>query len=602
MSRKSSRISFSLISSRTLRRTCRGLALASILMIVGIVLVLSLSLASVSIFQLNIALAMVDDAKARMSAESQVNRVLFKLKESETYGLNGEKETWTDPYMGTTCSVTFNDNDEAYSTYNLTGTTDIPGWRNKNVPSSSIRIVTTGYAGKSIKRMDVIVKRGSFPYALGTTAKIQSLNSPLWVEGVMSTSSLLAGVKDRPGSVHSNFSGGTAIEAPQNSYLTGILSACGDISLQMPSKVLGGIRPQSGEVELPVIDVATFDPKDIKGTITMTSGTYNGLTLNSVHRAAGSIAVAGDLQLENAVLYSESDITISGKVIGNGAILSRGKVTIGGSSNLSASNKVAIVADGDVTIAGQGSYLQGMVYTHGNFYGENFTLLGNLIAQSSEQDKGQAILKNVKLIFNEEAGNISIKSSVATATPAPAPAPPTSLSGRVDATHFKAVHAASENFNIRYNTQDAAGLKKALQDAAGNFNATTAAEIDKYGSLSFYLTCYGGGGSETPHYLTGSMTDLWNKISANGANSYMIGINNSIGSSIPNKYDLTGCLSGLFNSIIDKIDKSGAGNPAPTPSASPGEGEPTMVTTDLTLNKYITNVLPTRVTFQGEVP
>jgi hypothetical protein len=600
-------------SSRSVnrRKAKKGLALASILMIVGIVLVIAMSIGSISIFQLNLATKLSSDTKARMAAESELNNVLLSLIKNPGYGQNNEREEWQDAAAGTSAKVSFNKADDPYSTNNYYTSAAGKGWNNRQVPPNAIHVVTEGHCGTTVKRMEMIVKKGVFPYAVATTAKIQSLNSPLWVEGVLSTNSLLAGIKDRPGSIHSNSTASVAVEAPEKSYITGVASAQGGIDIKMPSQVAGGIRANSGEVEIPFMNVSSFDPKDTKGVIALSSSSYNGLTLNTVYRTTGKIDIIGDLNLESGILYSEGDITVTGKVIGNGALISKGKVSIARTSDLSASNQVAIVADGDVTVAGQGSFLQGLVYTHGNFYGENFTLAGSLIAQSSEESKGQAILKDVKLVYNKEAAEISITSPVTTATPAATPAPPaaTSLKGKIVGSGiWPNGSGIDENYELRYDTKDLQGCSEAIDAAISNWNKDTATEMDKYGTLNFYLTCYGKGQSQkgtggSEHLLATGMVDLWNQLQS-GNPTFNDKWNKKLGAKTPLNENTVAYLKTLLLSLKDKIAAEQAAHPSATntPAAAPAGATSGTVTTDFSLNKYLTRVLPTQITFQGELP
>ena len=50
-----------------------------------------------------------------------------------------------------------------------------------------------------------------------------------------------------------------------------------------------------------------------------------------------------------------------------------------------------------------------------------------------------------------------------------------------------------------------------------------------------------------------------------------------------------------FNTVVQNV----VDNPATSPQTDP---QAQMIVTDLTLNKYLTKILPTRVTFQGEMP
>ncbi|MHC9539090.1 MAG: hypothetical protein AB9903_06180 [Vulcanimicrobiota bacterium] len=581
--------------SRLLPRSAGGFTLAPVLMIISMVLLVSMCMAGISCFQLNLAMKVYNDARARMAAESELNRALFCfVDESNTFGKDGNPDKWSDPYTGSSARITFTQGGAIpHSTYNYNNIKDVLGWNGKKVPRESIHLIATGTSGSSRRSIEMIVKKGIFPFALATSSKIQSVNAPLWTEGVNDTKSLLADVKDRPGNVNSNYSSsGNAIEAPKNSFVTGAVTAPGEIDIKKPSIIIGGIKPGSPTIELPFITTGSLDPKDQIGAIDITSASLSGMKMDSLHRSTGKLTIYGNLELDNAVLFTEGDLLVTGKVIGSGALISRGAITLQQTSDLTADNQVAIVADKDVTIAGQNSYLQGMVYTHGNFYGENFTLVGNLIAQSSDESKGQAVLNNVKLISSDAAAEQIVT------TPAYA-----GEAGGNLWQNTKVEYELNEHFDIRLDSSnlknsDISGLINALNEASNDFNATTASALDQYANLTFYIVC-NNTAQDFFRQRASNMEELYTNIMTSpgpGPDKYVDYINaiNSAGDTlIPPSAKLDKIIKGLLKHLRHNLDVVGPGN---------GEISGFTVMTDLRLNKYITNARPTRITFQGELP
>ncbi len=564
---------------------------------------MSMSMAGISCFQLNLALKVYSDTRARMAAESELNRALMFFVKDTPFGKDGKPDTWTDPYSGVTSRIIFAQGDIPYSTYNYYNTNGAFGWNGRNVPAESIHLIATGISGSSRKSIEMVVKKGIFPYAIATSSKIQSINAPLWTEGVKDTAGLLAGVKDLPGNITSNYSsGGNAIEAPKDSYVTGNVTAPGGIDIKMPSIILGGIKPGSSPVELPYISTSSLDPKDQVGVVAISSASLSSLKTDSINRSSGDLTIYGNLELDSALLFTEGDLTVMGKVIGSGALISKGSITIHQTSELAANNQVAIVADKDVTIAGQGSFMQGLVYTHGNFYGENFTLLGNLIAQSSDESKGQAILKEVKLVSNQQSSELSVH------TPAYGGDAGGNLWHNVDAEKYYEGPPYNlpsctllEHFDIQVDGDHLANptaFKTALTAAINNFDATTAAAMDnaaKPGTVSFHELCVNNG-NPTDHVIAGSMSELYARIQSMGAADFLKSITGTNGHGAPvdpTNLDLGKIITGLFSHIKHNLDTVGPGN---------GVISGYSVITDLRLNKYITNARPTRITFQGELP
>jgi len=630
----------------------RGYALATVLMIVGVILVISLGMTSVSMLQLTSAVNSVNQMKARMAAESEMNKALLAFIRNPEFGKDGGSDLWADEYTGTSGRVSFSQKDSFFSTYNLEGTSAVAGWNRRSVPPNSVHVISTGDCGGTRKCMEMIVKKELFPYALATTSRIETQNTPLWVEGVKNTSSFLSGIKDRPGNIHSNHSASIAIEAPAKSYVNGTASAVGNIKIAMPSDITGGIKPYSGAVEVPAITVDSFDPQNKKGVIKIGKGSYTGLKLNSLHRCDGDLEIQGNLEMKDAVLYTTGDIFVSGIVTGNGALMSKGKVTIAKTAALSATNQIAVIADKDVTVAGdpgRESYFQGLIYTHGNFYGNNFTLLGNLIAQSAEESKGKAVLKDMKIVYNEEATGITINTSVSTASDPPQGiAVSRNFKGSVYSdTLYAGDVGPSDDFYtaITYKVTDQKNLQnvmKEIKSEIGDLPDTITntpesqgsltghsfekmAEIDKYAETRLWQFVPDSGTTlseetvkaflENPDKYINPVnhTDDYN---STGGDLYYVALGTGdphvrvlcykkgftmlsnmtdphipISQSAIYYMSMRDCFSTVYQNVVD--------NPTTSPQTNP---QAQMVVTDLTLNKYLTKILPTRVTFQGEMP
>ncbi len=616
-------------SDKTLYFTeSRGYALATVLMIVGVILIISLGMASVSMLQLNMAVNSNNQMKAQMAAESELNKALFTFIRNPDFGKDGGCDSWFDEYTGTRGRVSFSQKESFFSTYNLENKSAVAGWNRRSVPPNSVHVISTGDCGNTRRCMEMIVKKELFPYALATTSRIETQNSPLWIEGVKNTSSFLAGIKDRPGNIHSNHTSGIAIEAPEKSYINGTASAVGNIRIGMPSDITGGIKPYSGAVEVPVIAVDSFDPKNTLGVVKIGKGSYTGLKLNSLHRCDGDIEIQGNLEMKDAVLYTTGDILVSGIVTGNGAMMSKGKVTIGKTAALSATNQIAIIADKDVTVAGdprQESFFQGLIYTHGNFYGQNFTLLGNLIAQSAEESKGKAVLKDMKIVYNEEATGITINTAVSS-TPPPPEGVAVSRNWNGHTIHSgTATIVLGDNYcAFTYRITDRERFNAAVKSAEKDFSKIT--ELDKYAESYLWMIQDGASKGVSKQFIQESLSDpdryltFDNKYCHTNSVTDAMGIKRWVRDGV--MFDRRGkngkggkaaweiyqgwgsgddSAEWMANSMLDCMQDI-TSSLSTEPNGSAGLTDAPLIVTDLTLNKYLTRILPTRVTFQGEMP
>ena len=161
------------------------------------------------------------------------------------------------------------------------------------------------------------------------------------------------------------------------------------------SLIEGEARSNSPPLSLPSFALALFDPG--ARTVCRDLGErFDEGRLSGGARREGSLQVGGDLTLDHALLYVNGNLTVQGGVRGRGAIVVRGNVRIGGASAVEATDAAALMADGDITISGNGIF-QGLVYCRGAFTADHVTIVGSLIQNSPTS---QAVsLDQVQLYF-----------------------------------------------------------------------------------------------------------------------------------------------------------------------------------------------------------
>lgn len=121
--------------------------------------------------------------------------------------------------------------------------------------------------------------------------------------------------------------------------------------------------------------------------------------------------------LDDAVLYVNGDALIRGGIQGKGAIIVNGDLTLDGASSLQASTQLALVSQGDLRVSGNGrnsSFFQGLIYTEGDFYAEDVTLVGAFAANRqnvSPTEPGSRVrLKDSRLVQYPEYATFDLDS------------------------------------------------------------------------------------------------------------------------------------------------------------------------------------------------
>jgi hypothetical protein len=132
----------------------------------------------------------------------------------------------------------------------------------------------------------------------------------------------------------------------------------------------GKIEPNVQVDALPDIAINSLSFKSREGVLVLSESRYA-----EAEKMGGLIEWSGTklvfekgLHLNNGVFLSHGDIEIQGGISGAGALLCEGKVTLIGSSELSADNQVAVVSDKGISVSGasqEHSFFRGLLYTKG---------------------------------------------------------------------------------------------------------------------------------------------------------------------------------------------------------------------------------------------
>ncbi len=170
-------------------------------------------------------------------------------------------------------------------------------------------------------------------------------------------------------------------------YLCGDVVTSGIIDLQgNPLRVLGQLREHSPPRLLPSIPVSQFDPLLTEtGCDQLTGGNLPEANFLRRTRVQGSLRVNGDLEIHQTLLFVDGRLTVQGKLLGSGLVVTTGDLDLG-SAQLQTSGRVALVSGGDLSLRGQGmaqSKLRGLVYSQGRVQASQLTLVGCLVSRGS---------------------------------------------------------------------------------------------------------------------------------------------------------------------------------------------------------------------------
>jgi hypothetical protein len=231
------------------------------------------------------------------------------------------------------------------------------------VAARSAYLVVTGQVG---------MVRRTLEATLGPRT-LNSVGGPLLAEGPiqLAGNTLVDGIESYGGDItqvtlHSNFAGTAGVPtirwdplvATDRLVVTGNLTA---VDARSPAQVFQLNGSYSVTDQLSEQSRVTPPDLNVAGEVSAHSGapsaTLSGLTTVLApgdHYLSGDTDYAGNIVLQDgANLYVSGDLEITGSITGKGAVYSNGNVTLSGTADVSSNNRVALAAQGDVTLQGR---------------------------------------------------------------------------------------------------------------------------------------------------------------------------------------------------------------------------------------------------------
>lgn len=400
----------------------------STLLLITIVMLVAATMAGVFTMNMNITQRVSNGSIALAEAEAGIAEVMYQISQEANvtdrngenpkieWGLNNEtiKRTITKEMSPEEAFhvVTFDPGSEfPHSTNNTTLTNDT-GSLGRTVPDGMLHIVSTGYCKGQYRTVECVIEKPPFPFGLAASGKIHS-RDPLRVVGVSSIAQLQAGQNDRPGHVLCNSVAGITIEQvspPRSTEISGFVKSSGPVDIAQPAIVRGGVRTNTDKTELTDIDIESFRNQGLPGVVTLLEDTYSvPQEMDIMYYYSGpQLTYNGSVNLKQAMLYCDGDLVLNGPLTGEGIIVVNGNAFFNAGTNLAGSNKLAVLASGNVSIHGSNNFFTGLVYTEGNLDARHITIVGNTIVNSAESSKGIVELENVTFVSNEETADMTI--------------------------------------------------------------------------------------------------------------------------------------------------------------------------------------------------
>ncbi len=299
---------------------------------------------------------------------------------------------------------------------NLRSTTDAEGHL---VPAASARLIAQGRCGGVKRCVEVIVHAPPFPYAAASAGRI-NVSGRVFFGGVASAAEaplVSTAAEPLPADI-----GAASIKLDGEVTVTGDARSEAEVEVADPSRVhiLGRKHERSEPLKLPDVPLTHYDPAaGTRPYVALTSLGRNP-SVAGLTRYRGNLTVDGDLNLDTGLLFVDGDLHVTGGIKGKGGVVATGELKVDRACALDARNRLALLAGKDVELGatpGTPSYVQGNVYTHGNFRAAQVNLVGSVIARGANQlaviDGGVVRAPEYDVITvggqgNEEAGTLRV--------------------------------------------------------------------------------------------------------------------------------------------------------------------------------------------------
>ena len=284
-----------------------------------------------------------------------------------------------------------------------TGTT-VPG-TSISIPEHSVYLRAVGRDHGVEKAMEAVLWVPPFPYSMAAGGNI-SISGDSKVASVKDLGDLGDVTKYLPGSLATNSVDPTQslVTNGSNVLITGDLQSSGGVTLSSGTTVRGETRLNAGRVDIPTIDINSYDTSSKPGVTTFSTSSGPNTVSGFAYRD-GSLNFNSGLTMNGGVVYVKGDLTINGPISGEGALIATGKLTVTGSGQLNSNNHVAFLAKDDLTLTGSsGGHLgaSGLLYTEGKLTADYADISGSAAAPVKD-----ITFNNVNMIQEKTMHNVT---------------------------------------------------------------------------------------------------------------------------------------------------------------------------------------------------
>ncbi|MBN9420046.1 hypothetical protein ABS71_08555 [bacterium SCN 62-11] len=284
------------------------------------------------------------------------------------------------------------------SVNNLAGFLPATGWRGRVVPAHCAHVVAEGFSlGGGHRTVEAVVHLEALPFPVQSMGAVTG--HTMTVAGASSAALFQSDGARLPGSIY----GGAGVALDGVGVVTGGVRSAGAASVAPTVVVTGEVEQHTEPLDVPDLDISTFDNSSTPGVRVLTSGTYTGvLPLRGSIYVEGDVRFVGPVVLDSAMIYvgNGGNLEVNGLMTGKGTLFVTGKTTLSSSVMVNDDSQIAIFSQNDLEVTNHDlplvSVFQGVLYSHGRIkLGPAVTVLGAVISRADLEFAGLNQIVNI---------------------------------------------------------------------------------------------------------------------------------------------------------------------------------------------------------------
>ena len=278
---------------------------------------------------------------------------------------------------------------------------DMPGARYqvRFGPSLSVNnlagfLPATGWRGRTV---EAVVHLEALPFPVQSMGGVTG--HTMTVAGAGSADLFQSDGARLPGSIY----GGGGVSLDGIGVVTGGIRTPGTAAVAPGVVVTGKVEEHTDPLEVPDLDISTFDTSSTPGHTVMTGGTHTGiLPLRGAIYVEGDVRFVGPVVLDSAIIYvaNGGNLEIDGLLTGKGTLFVTGKTRLSSGVMVNDDSQIAIFSQKDLEVTNKDlplvSAFQGVLYSHGAIkLGPAVTVLGAVISRANLEFAGLNQIVNI---------------------------------------------------------------------------------------------------------------------------------------------------------------------------------------------------------------